>query len=65
MHVTPTHPHALIHKSTPTPNTFPINSWQLNDCYRAPGPIQYAGPNAHEVNLTMQYENLPEAEVGR
>lgn len=37
--------------------------WQLQDCYRAPGPIQYAGPNAHEVNLTLQYENLPEAEV--
>ena len=39
------------------------DKWAVDDCYRAPGPIQFDGPCSHEVNLTLQYECLPESEV--
>src|SRR6056297_1354330 len=39
------------------------DKWAVEDCYRAPGPIQFDGPCSQDVNLTLQYEFLPEEEV--
>lgn len=34
--------------------------WMHNDAYRNPGPIQFTGPHAHALNLTMLIEQTPD-----